>query len=692
MYNGPLGPKRLLASSLLPFTLPAQRTSLAMAKRKSKAKVYVQREESPEEATGPRRASLPVPDSVILDICDFAHPRDVLHLSRTCETLHAVLTSRASASAWKQAFRNVEMPDPPDDLAGHRYAALAFEAICDNCYKRCNKKNATHWAVRLRLCRNCIAKALVPLPVSICGLPKAQVAQIVPTSTMAGYSHGMTSPAALRAVTSEVESVVRDPVALAAYLQTVQGRTVAMRGHADAVEHWDEKAVLSAQKYEALETRREEICSRLEREGWSRQLERTRRFIVEHPLVTRPRKLFDDDWADTKATLIADATAWYTAQQSNKRNKLQKIHRYRRWVMASWISDTMKAEADDDGVWPDPNDLRTMPELQYILNGEFDSDVEYQREEPSVQSPNDRSAGAERLPTRSGQDDDSISSEDARRDDDDDICDSDDDLLQAYDELSVNESFLALSETVSDPICADLDEETEGPLAQQRHRWMHHRRSGEGCAWCTNQKRYVRKAVELRLPAAIVAWRRRIAAEVFDLVPVSLLRDAGIDPNSLDDNAKEAFLSRATIIFCCSTNHELNWDYLVCGANSDDSRLASFPYVLHHRDICIIEDRWKKIQEDPDESYVDPREQLFVAWSAEKLSFDEEAHDLAVNLVTQCGLDPSVATHADMERVDGRFVCHTTLNDLKAKTNWKATTNVKAMTLQKTTISLKTMA
>ncbi|KAI0768389.1 hypothetical protein BC629DRAFT_1536111 [Irpex lacteus] len=105
---------------------------------------------------GKLRQMLDMPLDVVLEICSYLHPKDVLSLSRASKDLRKFFMSRNSASIWKAALANLPaLPPCPDDLSVPAYVNLVFSENCHICMKRTKD---VYWLSRIRLCDKCRKK------------------------------------------------------------------------------------------------------------------------------------------------------------------------------------------------------------------------------------------------------------------------------------------------------------------------------------------------------------------------------------------------------------------------------------------------------------------------------------------------------------------------------------------------------
>ncbi|KAF8141138.1 hypothetical protein EV363DRAFT_1307202 [Boletus edulis] len=98
---------------------------------------------------------------VLFLIAEYLHPKDLLSLSRTCQSLRELLMDESSTLVWKTARRQVDgLPDCPPDLTEQEYADLLFDAHCHMCRRRVR---TVLWYIRRRYCADCKVENLINL-------------------------------------------------------------------------------------------------------------------------------------------------------------------------------------------------------------------------------------------------------------------------------------------------------------------------------------------------------------------------------------------------------------------------------------------------------------------------------------------------------------------------------------------------
>ncbi|KAK0203683.1 hypothetical protein DFS33DRAFT_820978 [Desarmillaria ectypa] len=105
-------------------------------KRKpSEATIHDDSEYQPTKRLCRRKPSLcmmmELPEDIVLEICAFLEPSDLLHLARVSKAFRALLMSRTSRGAWKSARTNIPgLPDPFPGMSEPAWACLAFISEC----------------------------------------------------------------------------------------------------------------------------------------------------------------------------------------------------------------------------------------------------------------------------------------------------------------------------------------------------------------------------------------------------------------------------------------------------------------------------------------------------------------------------------------------------------------------------------
>ncbi|GAA6007263.1 hypothetical protein JCM10207_001563 [Rhodosporidiobolus poonsookiae] len=103
-----------------------------------------------------------LPVELLLEIFSHLGPKELLALSNTSKTYHALLAGSASSSPWKTARKRYELPDLEiDNLTELQYAHLVFGTHCQLCRKK--KVKHADWYLLKRTCADCRKTHLVRL-------------------------------------------------------------------------------------------------------------------------------------------------------------------------------------------------------------------------------------------------------------------------------------------------------------------------------------------------------------------------------------------------------------------------------------------------------------------------------------------------------------------------------------------------
>ncbi|KAF5330283.1 hypothetical protein D9619_006076 [Psilocybe cf. subviscida] len=98
-----------------------------------------------------------MPLDIVYEIFGKLSPGDLFNLSQTSKDLRNILSSKSSASIWKEARGNIPaLPDCPSDLSEPQYANLCFMKHCMKCLRPRMTTTYHLWSARIRLCKSCL--------------------------------------------------------------------------------------------------------------------------------------------------------------------------------------------------------------------------------------------------------------------------------------------------------------------------------------------------------------------------------------------------------------------------------------------------------------------------------------------------------------------------------------------------------
>ncbi|KAI0792955.1 hypothetical protein BC629DRAFT_332084 [Irpex lacteus] len=114
--------------------------------------------------TGQLQSMLDMPLDIVLEICSYLHPKDLLHLARSTKGLRRFFMSKESLPFWKAArlaATEPRLPPCPEDMCEPAFINLLLDTHCHNCLKpNCQD---VYLACRVRLCKACFAKKSIPV-------------------------------------------------------------------------------------------------------------------------------------------------------------------------------------------------------------------------------------------------------------------------------------------------------------------------------------------------------------------------------------------------------------------------------------------------------------------------------------------------------------------------------------------------
>ncbi|BGP37430.1 hypothetical protein JCM10449v2_001336 [Rhodotorula kratochvilovae] len=95
-----------------------------------------------------------LPLDLLVEVARHLDPLTLLHLSRANKALHRTLASRKAIPLWREARRQVYLPDlAADDKTEMQYVAMMLEAVCSVCGK--GRASIVDYFLRRRWCKDC---------------------------------------------------------------------------------------------------------------------------------------------------------------------------------------------------------------------------------------------------------------------------------------------------------------------------------------------------------------------------------------------------------------------------------------------------------------------------------------------------------------------------------------------------------
>ncbi|EGO01214.1 hypothetical protein SERLA73DRAFT_179331, partial [Serpula lacrymans var. lacrymans S7.3] len=231
---------------------------------------------------------------ILLYLCPFLHPLDLLHLARTSKPFRRLLMSKSSTLIWKSALLRItgmRLPEYPSDLNEPKYISLAFETHCHNCSK---EGQALFWQFRARYCGSCIELCLTNKR----DLSEATNKLIGKPPCLPTEVTGQERLYHLRDVIALEESTSRlQPHEVKIYIQQRRHLTSSINKHAGKCRRWD-RLTHRERRMDMPMARKEGVVMWMMMQGWKAELGYFDwNFVAQHhlikpPTVIKPRVLF----------------------------------------------------------------------------------------------------------------------------------------------------------------------------------------------------------------------------------------------------------------------------------------------------------------------------------------------------------------------------------------------------------------
>ncbi|GJE86831.1 hypothetical protein PsYK624_029140 [Phanerochaete sordida] len=262
-------------------------------------------------------------------------PIDILHLSRTCKTLHGFFNSRNSEQCWNVAAKNVyELPPLPAGLSWSAYAAFMFSTMCQGCgkggcdamiwdclaryCKACKRENSIlHTTKHDRLCtlERALPDTNIPYPLNQmplhCFVPVMDTEQSLFEREgitrhfryNGNWDYSKTHTAKLRSALANMptEKMYEYLEAKAKILRTQRESAPLLVKFKE-----DNKAVRAGERLHNQNARYASIKEKLTDLGWGEEMAlMPAKALRSHPLVAQPKLLTDRIWNNIQTQLVA---------------------------------------------------------------------------------------------------------------------------------------------------------------------------------------------------------------------------------------------------------------------------------------------------------------------------------------------------------------------------------------------------
>ncbi|KAJ6496040.1 hypothetical protein C8R45DRAFT_984805 [Mycena sanguinolenta] len=223
---------------------------------------------------------------------------DLLHLTRTCQSLHRVLAGRPSRHVWCAKLRSAGMGECPTSVPAYTFANLSNSSTC----WKCDYPATADWDLQVRLCRECLSAIITTFdedqpPVCLADDPSVRIRDLVDLRPPSfGCAFVTENLDAIRAKLNNMEAGDR-----AAFISQRKAIMVDARVFARECRDWE-----APMRAEIRSTRIPIIKERLTALGWDEVSKY--RWVDEHKLVTEPIELTEEVWNHIRPKLEAYLT------------------------------------------------------------------------------------------------------------------------------------------------------------------------------------------------------------------------------------------------------------------------------------------------------------------------------------------------------------------------------------------------
>ncbi|THU96348.1 hypothetical protein K435DRAFT_778562 [Dendrothele bispora CBS 962.96] len=287
---------------------------------------------------------------LLIEICQYLEPLDILRLARTSKNLRGILMSRSSKDIWETARANVDgLPPLPPDLNEPQYAHLLFDSYCHKCMQ--NRCEIIIWQCRMRCCKKCLSTTFYPFPYLVRKFPElarresfGQLFDIICWSIphldcdfeniKSPWRHHDKAylPDLVDVFFRELEEHIPDDEAnIPAFQDWVVDKLnqrTAVVAHAEACISWYQcRTVQRLEEIYTIKMRRKEaIIEKLKALGWeetiSRLAKKWRDPFSRHKSVNQPRDLTERSWNNIQGGLVEFLTEQKILLDSERRPEI----------------------------------------------------------------------------------------------------------------------------------------------------------------------------------------------------------------------------------------------------------------------------------------------------------------------------------------------------------------------------------
>ncbi|KAF7338848.1 F-box domain-containing protein [Mycena sanguinolenta] len=202
---------------------------------------------------------------------------DLIHLSRTCKSLHRFLFAHNSRYIWKAKLASIEgLPACPADLSEYAYADLvSLSTSCQGC--DASGCATVDWDLRVRLCQKCLSAVITTFDearppfrlrvrLGVAKFPSVKIRDLVRVRSPIPHGCAFVTKE-LDAIRAELKTM--DVRTKAVFIKQRKAMMVEVRLHADQCRAWVASEVHAKIRSKRIPLIREKLISL----GWGNELE-----------------------------------------------------------------------------------------------------------------------------------------------------------------------------------------------------------------------------------------------------------------------------------------------------------------------------------------------------------------------------------------------------------------------------------
>ncbi|KAI0928373.1 hypothetical protein AcW1_005636 [Taiwanofungus camphoratus] len=312
-----------------------------------------------------------MPVDIVIEVCNYLEPRDLLYLARTSKAFRALLMTRTSAHLWKAARNNLEgFPGCPPHLSEPEYANLAFSPHCHNCLK--NNVQKILWDFNVRYCSTCKKELTGPWVGRLPYILYTILSSSTVLNSMRDNGARIYHVPQISAFERRWADVEQDEEKSKRFIEEQTAVVKQIKEHADLCKAWAfEKANTRANELDDIRGKRlESIITRLRELGWDEDLNyiQARKYyqLTTLPQVRVAKTLTDRGWVKIRDEVVACMESVKARRLAEEwKSILERRLDAFSSMMTSFYSEKRRTIADE--MKPLFADFAFMPEIRNLI-------------------------------------------------------------------------------------------------------------------------------------------------------------------------------------------------------------------------------------------------------------------------------------------------------------------------------------